>query len=79
MSAAELQMDLINQIKNITDTVKLEELLQLVKFNTDKTVYVTNDEEKRAVAEAREQIARGEVISDEDVQAKINILLGSDT
>ena len=76
MSTAELQTDLINQIKGITDTVKLEELLQLVKFNTDKTVYVTNDEEKRAVAEAREQIARGEVISNEDFQAEIKKWLG---
>jgi len=71
MSTAELQTDLINQIKGITDAVKLEELLQFVRFNTDKTVYVTNDEEKRAVAEAREQIARGEVISNEDVQTRI--------
>lgn len=42
---------------------------------TNRTVYITNDEEKRAVAEAREQIARGEVISDEDFQAEIRAWL----
>jgi len=40
-----------------------------------KAVYITNDEEKRAVAEAREQVARGEVISDEDVQLHVANLL----
>lgn len=71
MTTAELQTDLINQIKGITDVVKLEELSQLIKFNTAKAVYVTDEGDKRAVAVAREQIARGEVISNEDVQARI--------
>jgi hypothetical protein len=71
MTTAELQNDLINQITGITDAVKLEELLQIVKFNTDKAVYILDDEEKRAVAEARAQIEVREVISNEDFQAEI--------
>lgn len=75
MTTAELQIDLINRITGITDASKLEELLQLVKFQSDKTVYITNDEDKKIVAEARAEIASGKTISNEDLQSEINILL----
>lgn len=71
MSTAELQIDLINQISNITDKVKLKELMQLLKFQNDNSVYVTNEDEKNAVSEARAEISRGEVLTNEDVQNEI--------
>ncbi len=75
MTTAELQIDLINRITGITDSSKLEELLQLIKFQSDKTVYVTDEEEKRIVAEAREEIASGKTISNEDLQSEITAWL----
>ncbi len=71
MSTAELQIDLINQIAKITDQVKLKELMQLLKFQNDSSVYVTNEEEKNAVSEARAQINRGEVLTNEHVQNEV--------
>jgi len=71
MTTTELQIDLINQIKGITNNGRLKELLQLVHFHIDNAVYVTNDEEKRAVAEARMQIENGEVISNSEIQAEV--------
>ena len=38
MSTAELQLDLINQIANIKDKVKLKELMQLLKFQNDNCI-----------------------------------------
>lgn len=75
MTTAELQIDLINHITGITDAVKLKELLQFVKFQSDKTVYITDDEEKKMVAEAREEIKNGQVVSHNDVQAEITAWL----
>lgn len=71
MSNAELKIDLINQITNITDTVKLQEILQLLKFQNSKSVYILSEEEKKAILEAKNQISKGNVVSNEKVQEEI--------
>lgn len=72
MSTAELKVDLINQITLIKDKARLKELLQLLKFQEDQLVYITNDDERCAVFEARSEIESGKFSSDEDVQKEIN-------
>ena len=49
MSTAELKLNLINQIAGITDKVRLKEIMQLLKFQADESLYITNKEEKEAV------------------------------
>jgi len=71
MSTSELKLELITQIANLTDPVKLKELLQLLRFQADERIYVTTDEEKQAVSEARAQIGAGEVKSHETVQKEL--------
>ena len=71
MSTAELKLNLINQIAGITDKVRLKEIMQLLKFQSDKSLYITNKEEKEAVKEAQNQIKNGDGISNEDVQKEI--------
>ncbi|MGS2738009.1 hypothetical protein [Sinomicrobium sp. M5D2P17] len=71
MNTAELKIDLINKITGITDNVKLKEILQLLKFQSDESVYMTNDKEKKAILEARNQIANNEVFSNKAVQKEI--------
>jgi hypothetical protein len=72
MSTAELKIDLINQITLIRDKARLKELLHLLKFQEDSSVYITSDDEKSAVFEARLEIEKGELSSDEEVQKEIN-------
>lgn len=72
MSTAELKLDLINQISSITDKVKLKELFQMLKFQSDESIYVTNDYEKKAILEAQNEIVEGKVISNIDVQKEIS-------
>ncbi|TXF79429.1 hypothetical protein [Chryseobacterium sp.] len=72
MSTAELKIDLINRIKNTTDQVKLKELLELLKFQADESVYVTSEDDKKAISEARQQIKEGKVIPNGDVQKEIS-------
>ena len=71
MSTAELKLNLINQIAGITDKVRLKEIMQLLEFQSDKSLYITNKEEKEAVKEAKNQIKNGDGISNEDVQKEI--------
>ena len=72
MSTAELKIDLINQITKINDKLQLEELLEWLDFQNSVSEYVTSPEEKHAVMEAKEQIKKGEVISNADVQKDIS-------
>ena len=71
MSTAELKLNLINQIAGITDKVRLKEIMQILKFQADESLYITNKEEKEAVKEAQNQIKNGDGISNEDVQKEI--------
>lgn len=71
MNTAELKIDIINQITNLTDNVKLQDLLQFIKFQSEKSIYITTEEEKKAISEARTQIANGEIIANEVVQKEI--------
>jgi hypothetical protein len=71
MSTAELKIDLIHQITGITEKVRLEELLDLIKFQNNESIYITNDEDKQAILEAQQQISNEEIFSNEDVQAEI--------
>lgn len=71
MSTAELKLNLINQIAGITDKVRLKEIMQLIKFQADESLYITDKEEKEAVKEAQNQIKNGDGISNEDVQKEI--------
>ena len=71
MRTAELKLNLINQIAGITDKVRLKEIMQLLKFQADESLYITNKEEKEAVKEAQNQIKNGDGISNEDVQKEI--------
>ena len=71
MSTAELKLNLINQIAGITDKVRLKEIMQLLKFQADESLYITNKEEKEAEKEAKNQIQNRDGISNEDVQKEI--------
>jgi len=72
MNSAELKLNLINKITQITDVVQLKELLQLLKFQSDNTVYYTNETEKKAILEGRNEVKNGEILSQTDVEKEIN-------
>lgn len=72
MSTSELQLDLINKIANITDEIKLREILLLLQFQTDDSVFETSEEDKKAIAEAREQVANGHTLTNQEVQIEIH-------
>ena len=75
MTTAELKNDLINQIKVLSDEVRLKELQNLMDFYNSDTIYTTNAEEKAAVYHAQKQILNEEVFTNEEVQKEFKAWL----
>ena len=71
MSTAELKIDLINQITNISDSFKLNEIMQFLKFQKEESVYVTSKEDEKAILAAKKQVAEGRYLTHEDLQEEI--------
>lgn len=72
MSTAELKLNLINKISNISDKVMLNELLELIKFQSDTSIYQTNLSEKKAIASAKNDIISGNIQTNDELQKEID-------
>lgn len=72
MSNAELKKRLIDKIQKTDNQDLLEEAFKLLQLaSEDIEVYKLSDEQKSAVNEAREQIKRGEFLTDAQVNKDV--------
>lgn len=71
MSTAELKVDLINHINSLSEEGQLEGIMQLVKFQSDVTIFETTAEDKWAIEDAKNQIVSGQSISHKELQNEI--------
>ncbi|HZJ35888.1 MAG TPA: hypothetical protein VFD29_04620 [Gillisia sp.] len=73
MESMELKKRLIDKIQKSENNYLLEEAYRLLELEThDLEVYKLNDEQKSAVAEAREQIKNGQVLTDDKANQEID-------
>lgn len=73
MSSAELKKRLIDKIQKTDNENLLEEAFRLLQLESeDIEVYKLSDEQKSAVNEAREQIKRGEFLTDDEANKQID-------
>lgn len=73
MSNAELKKRLIDKIQKTDNEDLLEEAFRLLQLESeDIEVYKLSDEQKSAVNEAREQIERGEFLTDDQVNKDVD-------
>lgn len=73
MSGAELKKRLIERIQKIDDVNLLGEAFRLLQPKSeDIDVYRLSEEQRAAVNEAREQYARGEFLTDDEVNKNID-------
>ncbi|HBX63150.1 hypothetical protein ACTS91_05330 [Empedobacter falsenii] len=72
MSISDLKLELILQISNLNDKVKLEEILELLKFQTESSIYEVSEEEELAIKEAKNQISSNNVLSNSVVNEEMN-------
>lgn len=61
---------LINKIKETTDTSILEEVAEIFEFREDRGIYEVNTEQKKAIDEARAQIANRQTLPNEEANTK---------
>ena len=72
MNISDLKLELILQISNLNDKMKLEEFLDLLKFQTESSIYEVSEEEKLAIIEAKNQILNNNVLSNNVVNEEMN-------
>ena len=71
MDIAELKRELINQIDEIEDKGRLEELMLLLQLKRGESVFSTSQEEKKAIYEARAELSAGEMVANDELQKAI--------
>lgn len=72
MNISDLKLELILQISNLNDKMKLEEILELLKFQTESSIHEVSEEEKLAIIEAKNQILNNNVLSNNVVNEEMN-------
>lgn len=73
MSSAELRNRLIEKIRKTQDEKILEEVYRLLELdNADLEIFKLNENQKKAISEAREQIKSGEFLTEEEANKEID-------
>ena len=72
MTTIELKDILIHKIAAINDKSFLAAINTIVDTKSEKLIFRTTPEQKQRIKEAQEQIARGEGISNDQVEADID-------
>jgi predicted transcriptional regulator len=72
MTTIELKDILIHKIAAINDKSFLAAMNTIIDTKSEKLIFKTTPEQKQRIKEGQEQIARGEGISNEQVEADID-------
>ncbi len=72
MSSIELKEKLIDKIRQTNDQVLLDELSALMELQEPEAIYLLTDHQKKAITEAREQIAKGDYLSNEQADKEVD-------
>jgi len=72
MTTIELKDILIHKISAINDKSFLAAMNTIIDTKSEKLIFRTTPEQKQRIKEAQEQIARGEGISNDQVEADID-------
>lgn len=75
MTTLELKNILIHRIAGINDKSFLNAIKTIIETKSESTVYKTTPEQQQRIKESREQIARGEFFTNEEVENEIGIWL----
>ena len=72
MKTAVLKEIITHKIAGINDKTFLSAINTIIEAKSESTVYITTPEQKQRIQEAREQIARGEFYTNEEVEKEMN-------
>jgi predicted transcriptional regulator len=77
MSTIELKKKIIDQLSRIDDVSFLKAIKTLVDSKAHDEIYKLSEFQKERIREGREQLKKGQTISNETVQKEIDQWLGS--
>ncbi|MBN2520846.1 MAG: hypothetical protein JXB17_10105 [Bacteroidales bacterium] len=72
MTTVELKNILIHRISGINDKSFLTAIKTIVETKSESTIFKTSLEQKKKIQEGREQIAKGNFFTNEQVEAEID-------
>jgi predicted transcriptional regulator len=72
MTTIDLKNILIHKIAGINDKSFLNAIKTIIEAKEDSIIYKTNSEQRKRIQEGKEQIARGECFTDEQVETNID-------
>lgn len=71
MSGAELKIDLITKITNISNNDLLNDINELIKFQSDDTVFEVDEETHKSIVVSKAQIKDNQIMTNESLQSEI--------
>jgi predicted transcriptional regulator len=72
MKTSVLKEIIAHRIAGINDKTFLSAINTIIEAKSDSTVYITTPEQKQRIQEAREQIAKGDFLTNEEVEKDID-------
>ncbi len=72
MKTLELKNILIQRIAGINDKSFLSAINTIIEAKSDSTIYKTNPEQQQKIKEGREQIAKGDFFTNDEVKMEID-------
>jgi len=72
MKTAVLKEIIVNRIAGINDKTFLSAINTFIEAKSESTVYITTPEQKQRIQEAREQIAKGDFLTNKEVEMDID-------
>lgn len=71
MNGAELKIDLITKITSISNNDLLNDIKELIKFQSDDTVFEVDEETQKSIAVSKAQIKDNQIMTNESLQSEI--------
>ncbi len=72
MTTLELKKDLLHRIAEINDESVLSAIKTFIETTSESKIYKTTPDQRNEIQESREQIARGEYFTNEQVESEVD-------
>ena len=75
MSTADLQTHIAQRLYSITDVNVLEEINAMLDFKAAEPIFRCTEEQRAAITQAQQAVAKGEGISSEEMKKAVELCL----
>jgi vacuolar-type H+-ATPase subunit H len=72
MNTANLKIDLINKITQITETNVIREIKRILDFELDEGIFQLNEDQKKRISRAKMEVKQKKYITDSSANKEIN-------